>query len=95
MNEIGRLLFGKDVPAPKTYVLCTGCGNILTSPRSIRWGEGQRCRWKRLGPNRPRRKRGAGQGVPISDVPFAESGGKSYRTRRYINVFFKNEGEKQ
>ena len=28
-------------------VRCTRCGEILTSPRTIKWQEGQRCRWKR------------------------------------------------
>ena len=29
-------------------VRCKGCGEILTSPRSIKWQEGQRCRWARM-----------------------------------------------
>ena len=29
-------------------VRCKGCGEILTSPRSIKWQEGQRCRWERM-----------------------------------------------
>ena len=28
-------------------VRCTRCDEILTSPRAVEWGEGQRCRWKR------------------------------------------------
>ena len=28
-------------------VRCKGCGEIVTSPRAIKWQEGQRCRWKR------------------------------------------------
>ena len=86
MNEIGRLLLGKDVPAPKSYVLCSGCGTILTSPQSIKWGEGKRCRWKRQereGTRVYRRKRTDGQGVPISDEPFVESGGTGYRRKKY------------
>lgn len=29
-------------------VRCRCCGEILKSPRSIKWEEGQRCRWKRM-----------------------------------------------
>ena len=29
-------------------VRCKGCGEILTSPRAIKWQEGQRCRWARM-----------------------------------------------
>ena len=29
-------------------VRCSRCGEILTSPRSVKWGEGQRCRWERM-----------------------------------------------
>ena len=88
MNKIGRLLLGKDVPAPKSFVLCRGCGTILTSPQSIKWGEGKRCRWKRQEKEgtrvyRPRRKRGDGQGMPISDVEFTDSGGSGYRRKKY------------
>ena len=28
-------------------VYCRGCGELLTSPRAIKWQEGQRCRWNR------------------------------------------------
>jgi len=28
-------------------VYCRRCGERLTSPRTIKWQEGQRCRWKR------------------------------------------------
>ena len=28
-------------------VRCKSCDEILTSPRSVKWEEGQRCRWKR------------------------------------------------
>ena len=47
-----------------------GCNALLTSPRSIRLGIGQRCKWKRDG--RPTRKRSSNvsQGMPISDEPF-------------------------
>ena len=84
-NEIGLLLFGKDVPAPKVWVICKGenCGAILTSERSIKVGMGQRCYRKHRGLSWPLRKRGDGQGVPISDEPFAESGGAGYRRKKY------------
>ncbi len=51
-------------------VYCSACGGILTSPRSIRLGIGQRCKWKRDG--RPTRKRSSNvsQGMPISDESF-------------------------
>ena len=29
-------------------VYCLGCGKLLTSPRTIKWQEGQRCRWARM-----------------------------------------------
>ena len=29
-------------------VYCRRCGKILTSPRSVKWEEGQRCRWERM-----------------------------------------------
>lgn len=28
-------------------VRCKICGEVLTSPRAIKWQEGQRCRWRR------------------------------------------------
>ena len=28
-------------------IYCRRCGERLTSPRAIKWEEGQRCRWKR------------------------------------------------
>ena len=60
-----------------------GCNAILTSPRSRRLGIGQRCKWKRDG--RPTRKRTStlGQGVPIDDVDFTESGGEYYQRILY------------
>jgi len=57
-------------------VRCEMCGFVLTSPRSKRLGIGQRCKWKRDG--RPTRKRGAGQGMPIDDVDFTVTGGKTW-----------------
>jgi hypothetical protein len=59
-------------------ILCSVCGQSLTSPRSRKYGKGQRCRWKTEG--RPKRKRSArvSQGMPISDVPFITSGNKEY-----------------
>lgn len=62
-------------------VFCSMCGQPLTSPRSVRLGIGQRCKWKRDG--RPQRKRTRGQGMPIDDVPFSESGGKHYQRKLY------------
>lgn len=57
-------------------VRCELCGHVLTSPRSKRLGIGQRCKWKRDG--RPTRKRTAGQGTPIDDVPFTTTGSKEW-----------------
>jgi len=59
-------------------VRCSVCGGILTSPRSIRYGKGQRCRWKTEG--RPTRKRtsNVSQGKPISDVSFSVTGRKDF-----------------
>ena len=59
-------------------VYCSVCGQPLTSPRSIRLGIGQRCKWKRDG--RPTRKRSThvSQGMPIDDVAYTISGGKGY-----------------
>ena len=64
-------------------VRCSLCRGVLTSPRSIRLGIGQRCKWKRDG--RPTRKRTStiGQGVPIDDVNFTESGGEYYQRKLY------------
>ena len=64
-------------------VRCSACGGELTSPRSIRLGIGQRCKWKRDG--RPTRKRTTtqGQGMPIDDVAFTESGGRDYQRKLY------------
>jgi len=85
MNEVGRLLYGKDVPVPKVWVICKGkdCGAILTSPRSIKVGMGQRCYRKHRGLTWPLRKRTAGTGVPIDDAKFSESGGVEYRRKKY------------
>ena len=58
------------------------CGGILTSPRSIRLGIGQRCKWKRDG--RPTRKRTKTQwGVPIEDCKFVTVGTKTYVQTRF------------
>ena len=64
-------------------VFCSVCGQPLTSPRSIRLGIGQRCKWKRDG--RPTRKRTTtqGQGMPIDDVDFTESGGTHYQRKLF------------
>jgi hypothetical protein len=59
-------------------ILCSVCGASLTSPRSRRYGKGQRCRWKTEGG--PKRKRSArvNTGMPIGDVLFTVSGNKEY-----------------
>ena len=62
-------------------VFCSLCGQVLTSPRSIRLGIGQRCKWKRDGrPTRTRSTR-VSQGMPIDDVAFVVSGGKYYQRK--------------
>ena len=64
-------------------VFCSVCGHILTSPRSIRLGIGQRCKWRRDGrPTRTRSSR-VSQGMPIDDVDFTESGGKLYQRKLF------------
>jgi len=64
-------------------VFCSRCGQPLTSPRSIRLGIGQRCKWKRDGkPTRTRSER-VSQGMPIDDVDFSESGGRYYQRKLY------------
>ena len=64
-------------------VRCSVCGGVLTSPRSIRYGKGQRCRWATEGrPTRTRSSR-VSQGMPIDDVDFTESGGKLYQRKLY------------
>ena len=70
------------IPEPKQAVFCSVCGELLTSTRSIRYGKGQRCRWKTEGKVR-RRTSTVGQGMPISDVEFTESGGKGYQRKQY------------
>jgi hypothetical protein len=59
-------------------VRCEMCGQVLTSPRSKRLGIGQRCKWRRDG--RPTRKRTStlGTGMPIGDVDFKITGGKTW-----------------
>ena len=58
-------------------IRCSVCGGRLTSPRSIRLGIGQRCKWKRDG--RPTRKRTSTLvGMPIDDVDFTIIGGKEW-----------------
>ena len=81
MNEMGKLLYGKDVPPPKVWVICQGkdCGAILTSPRSIKVGMGQRCWRKHRGLPWPLKK----EDTLLNTVPFAESGGAGYRRKRY------------
>ena len=48
-------------------VYCRGCGELLTSPRTIKWQEGQRCRWKRQEEEGTRVYRGPHM---KEDVPF-------------------------
>jgi len=63
-------------------VFCSVCGHILTSPRSIRYGKGQRCRWATEGTTR-KRTTTQGQGMPIDDVDFSESGGTHYQRKLF------------
>lgn len=63
-------------------VYCSMCGEELTSPRSRRLGIGQRCKWKRDGITRTRTTT-QGQGMPIDDVDFTESGGRYYQRKLY------------
>jgi len=63
-------------------VFCWRCGQPLTSPRSIRLGIGQRCRWATEGKVR-KRTTTPGQGMPIDDVNFSESGGRYYQRKLY------------
>ena len=63
-------------------IFCSVCGQLLTSPRSIRYGKGQRCRWETEGKVRKRTST-VGQGMPIDDVPYTESGGKQYQRKLY------------
>ena len=62
---------------------CSRCGSRLTSPRSIRLGIGQRCKWERDGKPTRTRTSTIGQGSPISDVNFTESGGEYYQRKLY------------
>ena len=63
-------------------VFCSVCGQVLTSPRSIRYGKGQRCRWATEG-NVRQRTTTQGQGMPIDDVDFSESGGTHYQRKLF------------
>ena len=63
-------------------VFCSVCGQVLTSPRSIRYGKGQRCRWATEGKVR-KRTTTVGQGMPIDDVDFSESGGTHYQRKLF------------
>ena len=58
-------------------IRCETCGAILTSPRSRRYGKGQRCRWATEGFMR-KRSTHVNQGMPIDDVAYTISGGKGY-----------------
>ena len=63
-------------------VFCSVCGQVLTSPRSIRYGKGQRCRWATEGTTR-KRTTTQGQGMSIDDVNFTESGGTHYQRKLF------------
>ena len=64
-------------------VRCSVCNGELTSPRSIRLGIGQRCKWRRDGrPTRTRSSR-VSQDMPIDDVDFTESGGRYYQRKLF------------
>jgi len=63
-------------------VFCWRCGQPLTSPRSIRLGIWQRCLWATQGKTR-KRTTTQGQGMPIDDVAFTESGGRYYQRKLY------------
>ena len=54
-------------------VRCKSCGEILTSPRAVKWQEGQRCRWKRQELEGTRTYRGPHM---KEDVDFKRSGQK-------------------
>ena len=54
-------------------VYCRRCGERLTSPRTIKWQEGQRCRWKRQEAEGTRVYRGPHM---KEDVPFKPMGTK-------------------
>ena len=58
---------------PEDVVFCKGCGEVLTSPRAIKWGEGQRCRWARMEAEGTRVYRGPHM---KEDVDFKPSGTK-------------------
>jgi len=54
-------------------VYCRRCGKKLRSPRSVKWGEGQRCRWERMEEEGTRVYRGPHM---KEDVDFKPSGTK-------------------
>ena len=61
----------------KEVHLCSICGQVMKSKRSIKRGYGQRCGWRVYG--RRKRSSNVSQGMPISDVDFKYSGGKTYQ----------------
>ena len=69
-------------------VRCSSCGEILTSPRAVKWKEGQRCRWRRMEREGTRvyRKNTQTNAHIKDNVPWKESGGKAYR-RSYYDSF--------
>ena len=54
-------------------VRCSSCDEILTSPRAIKWQEGQRCRWARMEAEGTRVYRGPHM---KEDVDFKSQGQK-------------------
>jgi len=57
---------------------CKICGEMLTSPRAIKWQEGQRCRWARMeaeGTRVYRKKKGPHM---KEDVPFTSWGKRDF-----------------
>lgn len=71
----------------KEPVLCRRCGEILTSPRSIRLGIGQRCKWAEDEENGTRIRRNTEITKSVKDeVPFKESGGRHYQRGYYDNL---------
>ena len=51
-------------------VYCRGCGKLLTSPRTIKWQEGQRCRWKRQEAEGTRVYRGPHMKEDVDFIPM-------------------------
>ena len=59
----------------KEVVTCRRCGEVLTSPRSIRLGIGQRCKWAEDEENGTRVRRNSTTNAHLKDnVPWHISG---------------------